>query len=127
MSRNGRRTNRWLHTHTLLACVLSGVSRVAWRNGPLSTLLSLKGEQVPPPHDLSALRLWRGSSLPHGAGLQPPPETAPAGGAPQEAMSVVGTHIPVSNGLGPGGRVARDAVWLRTVPERTVWCFEPLN
>ena len=30
-------------------------------------------------------------------------------------MSVVGTYIPVSNGLGPGGRVARDAVWLGTV------------
>ena len=61
-------------------------------------------------HDVPALRLWGGSSLPHACGVQPPPETAPAGGAPQQAVQVVGTHVPVSNGFGHGSWLASDSV-----------------
>ena len=40
-------------------------------------------------HDVPALRLWRGSSLPHGAGLQPQATPAGAGRPPQEEMQAL--------------------------------------
>ena len=43
-------------------------------------------------HDVPALRLWRRSALPHGAGLQPQATPAGAGSPTEEALQALGTH-----------------------------------
>ena len=56
-------------------------------------------------HDLSALRLWSGSTLPHSPGLQHPPTTAPPGRTPQEEMQAVGSNLAIASGMVPRGGI----------------------
>ena len=52
------------------------------------------------PEKLPALPLRRRSVLLHDGGLQPQAEAAATGGAPNEELQALGTHLAEANGLG---------------------------
>ena len=52
-------------------------------------------------HDVPALRLWRGSSLPNDAGLQPQATPAAAGRPPREALQALGADMAINLRLSP--------------------------